>query len=126
MLNEFVCTDGKTIILPVPLNTTIYRVSIRCGDLCMMQDKLFHNVFGKVHECDEFPCHTYHGEVIPMQLKFDNMAYILKYWNTRIFATKEEAGFQLSKIIIKNRERMNDLGFSMRADGYSTCNIKEE
>lgn len=119
--NEYI-NDEKTIItLPVPLGSTVYQVTTKCGDFCTFQQDLFDKIFPPTEKgrCGvKKPCHTVPYQIYKSKLKFHNMEFVLENWETWVFPTEEAAERRMKEIVEGNRKKMLELGFALREDGY--------
>lgn len=113
--------DDKTVLtLPVPLGTTIYSVSLKCGDFCHWQSKNFHskNTDGTL-KCDvNSPCHTVKWHVYKNVFTLSNIEWVLNNYGQWIFDNKAEAESKAESVIKHNRKTMSNLGFMMTDSGY--------
>lgn len=121
--------EEKTVIaLPVPLGTTLYQVTTKCGDFCTWQEGRFDKAFPPTKKgrcgCDK-PCHTVEWHIYKITLSFSNMEYVLNNFGTWVFVNKKEAERRSTEIVENNRNTMKQLGFEMREDGYGLVNENE-
>lgn len=118
---KFINEDKTVITLPVPLGSTIYQVSTKCGDFCTFQQELFDKIFPPTKEgrCGkEKPCHAVEAIIYKKKLEFSNMEYVLKNWETWFFLTEDAAEQRMKEVVEANRKKMLELGFNLRDDGY--------
>jgi hypothetical protein len=129
MNNNFISDDKLTINLPVPLGTKIYSILTKCGDFCMFQKEHFYKVFGERtdnHCVYNMPCHTRYRDPIEMTFSLQNIDYVLENWNTKCFATLEEAIDATNKLVYEHVEKMKTFGFNVDEKGYSIINKNKE
>ena len=113
----FISEDKKTITLPVPLDTIVYRFHTSCNDACLFQQKNFDKVFPRGKEggrCSgDMPCHTKLHSVLPKELNLSNLEWILKDWNVYYFETEKEAREAGEKLIETHKQKLLELGLKI-------------
>jgi hypothetical protein len=91
---QFVSEDKKTITLPVPLGTVLYRFHTKCNDACLFQKDNFDAVFPPTEtgRCSrEMPCHVKCTGARGIVVELSNVAMLEREWNKFVFETEIEA-----------------------------------
>lgn len=127
---NYLSNDKRTINLPVPLGSKVYRATTVCGDFCLFQKQKFDSVFpknGSEGRCGkEKPCHTISKGCTELTLTIHNLGFILEGWGEWFFETKDEAEATSERIAADHARQMKELGFFVREDGYGKKADEEE
>jgi hypothetical protein len=119
---SFIKEDKKTINLPVPLGTTLYKFNTSCNDACLFQKEKFDKLYPKNYEdtCSQDKlCHTKYLGVEPIVLNINNMEWILGEWDIKVFENEKEADERGREFVSEHIIKFKELGFVLNKDGYS-------
>ncbi len=112
----FISEDKKTINLPVPLDTTVYRFITSCNDACLFQKEKINQVFPvkKEGRCSQdMACHTKLHSVQPVTLNLSNLDMMLKNWKINTFETENEAREAGNNLIELHKKQLLDIGLAL-------------
>lgn len=113
---NFITEDQRTINLPVPLGTTVYRIVTSCNDACMFQIEKFNEIFPPKEggRCSQdMPCHTKLHSIQPTTMNLSDLDWILKRWQISIFETENEAREAGERLIIEHKQKLLELGLTV-------------
>ena len=125
-------TDFKySIPIPVPLGTKLYEFDTDCCNACYVQKNLRKNIAlypeTKQLACSHTaPCHTRFRRVDSFEFTISNLEYVLKFWNTRVFTTPEEAEAAGRKLVEQHIKEMQEMGYAIKDDGTYEEEVVEE
>jgi hypothetical protein len=112
----FISEDKKTINLPIPLGTTVYRFITDCNNACTFQKEKFDEAFPetKNSRCNsKMPCHTSLHSIQPVILNLSNLDWVLNDWQINFFETEAEAREAGSKLVKEHRKQLLDMGLEI-------------
>lgn len=93
--SAFVSKDGRTIELPVPIDSYLYEVKMDCDKLCEKCPEKFKQVYGRApYKCNrttDMTCGCIFSYFQRIKLDIDNIAKILRRYEITIFDSKEKA-----------------------------------
>lgn len=117
---SFISEDKRTINLPVPLGTTVYRINTDCNDACLLQKEVFNKVFLPENRpaegwcSSDMPCHTKMHSIRPVVLSMTNLEEILETFGNKTFETYEQAKFAGEKLIEIHKQQLSGLGLKYK------------
>ena len=113
---EFISEDKKTITLPIPLGSILYRFVTSCNDSCMFQKEDFDRVFPKESNsrCSkDMPCHTKLHSIQTVEVKLSNLELILENWHITIFESENKAKEAGNTLIDSHKQQLLNLGLKV-------------